>query len=73
MQIQCFAQDAETKFWADVQKVMRVTTRLATLFVCLRCRLEMERTVDSIEKLRDEVKTVNGFCYLGDRLKARGG
>ena len=29
--------------------------------------------MDSIEKLRDEVETVNGFCYLGDRLNASGG
>ena len=33
----------------------------------------MEGTVDSIEKLCDEVKTVNDFCYLGDRLNASGG
>ena len=30
----------------------------------------MERMVDSIEKLCDEV---NGFCYLGDRLNSSGG
>ena len=24
--------------------------------------------MDLIEKLCDEAKTVNGFCYLGDRL-----
>ena len=30
----------------------------------------MEGTLDSIEKLCDEVETVNGFCYLGDRLNA---
>ena len=33
----------------------------------------MEGTVDSIEKLCDEVEMVNGFCYLGDRLNASGG
>ena len=33
----------------------------------------MEGTVDSIEKLCDEVETVNGFYYLGDRLNANGG
>ena len=33
----------------------------------------MEGTVDSIEKLCDEVKTTNGFCYLGDRLNSSGG
>ena len=29
--------------------------------------------MDSIEKLCDEVETVNGFCYLRDRLNASGG
>ena len=29
--------------------------------------------MDSIEKLCDEVETVNGFCYLGDRLNASDG
>ena len=29
--------------------------------------------VDLIEKLCDEVETVNGFCYLRDRLNASGG
>ena len=33
----------------------------------------MEGTVDSIEKLCDEVETVNGLCYLGDRLNSSGG
>ena len=32
----------------------------------------MEGTVDSIEKLCDEVLTVNGFCYLRDRLNSSG-
>ena len=29
--------------------------------------------MDSIGKMRDEVETVNEFCYLRDRLKASGG
>ena len=33
----------------------------------------MEEMVDSIEKLCDEVETVNGFCYLGDELNACAG
>ena len=32
----------------------------------------MEGTIDSIEKLCDEVETVNGFCSFGDRLNASG-
>ena len=42
-------------------------------FVCLKCKGIMERAVDLIEKLCDEVKTVDGFCYLGYRLNAGGG
>ena len=42
-------------------------------FVCSKCKGIMEGTMDSIEKLCDEVETVNGFCYLGDRLNASGG
>ena len=49
-------------------KIKRVTTRLAMRFVCSRCRRIMERIVDSIEKLCDGVETVNGFCYLRDKL-----
>ena len=33
----------------------------------------MKETVNSIGKLCDEVETMNGFCYLGDRLNASGG
>ena len=54
-------------------KNKRVTAKLAMHFVGSKCKGIMEGTVDSIEKLCDEVKTVNGFCYLGDRLNASGG
>ena len=42
-------------------------------FVCSNFKEIMEGTVDSIEKLCDEVETVNGFCYLENRLNAGGG
>ena len=29
--------------------------------------------MDSVEELCEEVETVIGFCYLGDRVKAGGG
>ena len=45
---------------------------LAMHFACSKCKRIMEGTMDSIEKLCDEVKTVNGFCYLGDRLNPNG-
>ena len=54
-------------------KIKKVTARLAMHFVCSKCKEIMEETMDSIEKLCDEVETVNGFCYLGDRLNASGG
>ena len=54
-------------------KIKRATARLAMHFVCSKCKGIMKGTVDSIEKLCDEVETVNGFCYLVDRLNASGG
>ena len=54
-------------------KIKRATARLAMHFVCLKCKGIMEGTMDSIEKLCNDVQTVNGFCYLGDRLNASGG
>ena len=54
-------------------KIKRITATLAMHFVRSKCKGIMERAVDSIEKLCDEVETVNGFCYLGDRLNSSGG
>lgn len=54
-------------------KIKRVTNRLAMCFVCSKCMGVIAKNSDSIEKLCDEVETVNGFCYLGDRLNAGGG
>ena len=54
-------------------KIKRATARFAMHFVCSKCKGIMEGTMDSIEKLCDEVETVNRFCYLGDRLNASGG
>ena len=53
-------------------KIKRVTTKSAMHFVCSKCEVRKGMR-DSIEKLCDEVDTVNGFCYLGDRLNASGG
>ena len=54
-------------------KIKRATTRLAMHFVCSKYKGIIEGIVDLIEKLCDEVETVNGFCYLGDRLNFSGG
>ena len=56
---------------ANVQN--RVTARLAMYFVCSKRKGIMEGTMDSVEKLCDQVETVNGFCDMGDRLNASGG
>ena len=52
-------------------KIKRATARLAMHFACSKCKGKMEGTMDLIKKLCDKVETVNGFCYLGDRLNSR--
>ena len=42
-------------------------------FACSKCKKIMEGTVNLIDKLCNEVETVNRFGYLGDRLNARDG
>ena len=50
-------------------KIKRVTARLAMHFVCSKCQGMMKGTVDSIEKLCDEVERINGFCLFGRQTK----
>ena len=50
-------------------KIKRVTTRLAMHFVCSKCKGIIEGTVDLIEKLCDEVETVNEFLLFGIQTK----
>ena len=54
-------------------KMRRVTSSSAKHFVCAQCLKVKEACQKSIGKLCDEVETVKGFCYLGDRLNASGG
>ena len=54
-------------------KIKKVIARLTMHFVCSKCKGIMKGTMDSIKKLCDEMETVNGFCYLGDRLNASDG
>ena len=54
-------------------KIKRATARLVMHFVCSKCKRIMEGTIDLIVKLCDEGETVNGFCYLGDRLNVNRG
>ena len=55
------------------EQIKRATARLAMHFVFSKCREIMEGTVISIEKLCNEVETVNEFCYLEGRLNSSGG
>ena len=54
-------------------KMKNVTSGSARNFVCRRCTDVGDGTEEPVEVLCNEVETVNGFCYLGDRLNARGG
>ena len=54
-------------------KVKRVTLRLGRDFVCGRCKKQADEFMDSVEELCEEVETVRGFCYLGNRVNAGGG
>ena len=54
-------------------KMKRVTSYLARQFVCKKCEAAAEESEESAEELCEEVKMVDGFCYLGDRLNASGG
>ena len=54
-------------------KVGRVAPRLGRDFVCGRCKKQVDGLVEPVEELCEEVETVRGFCYLGDRMNASGG
>ena len=54
----------------------KVTCSSARDFVCRRCTGVGDGTEEPVEVLCDQVETVKGFCYLGDRvggLNASGG
>ena len=51
---------------------VRVTSRLGRDFVCGRCKKQADRLAEPMEELCEEVATVRGFCYLGDRVNASG-
>ena len=35
--------------------------------------MQVDKLVELVEELYEEVETVGGFCYLGDRKNASGG
>ena len=51
----------------------KVTCGSARHFVCKRCTDVGDGTEKPGQVLCDDVETVKGFCYLGDRLNASGG
>ena len=54
-------------------KIKKVTCSSARHFVCRRCTDVGDGTEEPVKVLCDEVETAKGFCYLEDRLNARGG
>ena len=40
--------------------------------MCGRCKQVDNGLVEPVEELCEEVETVRGFCYLGDRVNASG-
>ena len=53
-------------------KMKKVTCSSARHFVCRRSIDVEDGTEEPVEVLCDEVETVSGFCYLGDKLNASG-
>ena len=51
----------------------KVSCSFTQQFVCRRCEDIEDGKEEPMEVLCDEVETVKGFCYLGDRLNANGG
>ena len=49
-------------------KIKMVTNTLAIDLRCRKCNGCSENGEDQAEKLHEDVKTVAGFSYLGDRI-----
>ena len=54
-------------------KVKRVTPRLGRDFVCGRCKQVDDGLVEPVKELCEEVETVRGFYYLGDKVNESNG
>ena len=55
----CESKEGDPQGWGEI--------------VCERCKKEVDGLVEPVEELCEEVETVRGFCYLGDRVNASGG
>ena len=58
---------------ARCAQMKKVSCSLAQQFICRRCEDIGDGKEKPVEVLCDEVETVKGFCYLGDRLNVSGG
>ena len=58
---------------AKCAQTKKVSCSFAQQFICRRREDIGDGKEKPVEVLRDEVETVKGFCYLGDRLNASGG
>ena len=58
---------------ARCAQTKEVSFSLAQQFICRSCEDIGDGKEEPVEVLCDEVETVKGFCYLGDRLNASGG
>ena len=56
-----------------LSKMKKVSCSFTQQFVCRKCEDIGDGKEEPVEVLCDEVETVKGFCYLGDRLNASGG
>ena len=54
-------------------KIKKVIPKLAKGFVCKKCRKSSDERVKPIKTMCKQLKTVNEFCYLEDRLNANDG
>ena len=69
----CVAHKCTKRIHGRCTQMKQVTCSYARHFVCGRCTDIGDSTQESVEVLSNEVETVKGFCYLGDRLNASGG
>ena len=58
---------------ARCAQTKKVSSSFALQFICRRCEDIGDGKEEPVEVLCDDVETVKGFCYLGNRLNASGG
>ena len=58
---------------AGCAQTKKLSCCFAQQFICRRCEDIGDGKEEPVKVLCNEVETVKGFCYLGDRLNASGG